>query len=125
MKYYKYTRKIIYEFRLLGNNVSHDYDATYNKVLIAGGGIGDSTLFLAEQLNHTNAEVSKPSYCIIFFLLSILISPSTGHLLIFKLQIVYLDFSPTSLATAQARAEARNLKNIRWVVKNRHPHSHS
>ena len=31
-------------------------------------------------------------------------------------QIVYLDFSPTSLAIAQARAEARNLNNIRWVV---------
>ena len=28
------------------------------KVLIAGGGIGDSTLFLAEQLNHTEAEVN-------------------------------------------------------------------
>ena len=27
------------------------------KVLVAGGGIGDSTLFLAEQLNHTNAQV--------------------------------------------------------------------
>ena len=54
-----------HKFRLLGNSVSHDCIATYNKVLVAGGGIGDSTLFLAEQLNHTNAEVSKPSYCIV------------------------------------------------------------
>ena len=30
----------------------------FRKVLIAGGGIGDSTLFLAEQLNHTEAEVN-------------------------------------------------------------------
>ena len=34
-------------------------------------------------------------------------------------QIVYLDFSPTSLATAQSRAEARNLKNILWVILNK------
>ena len=33
-------------------------------------------------------------------------------------QIVYLDFSPTSLAKAQSRAEARNLKNILWVILN-------
>ena len=51
------------------------------------------------------------------FFLSEIVHPSTGHLLIFKSQIVYLDFSPTSLATAKARAEARNLKNIRWVVQ--------
>ena len=35
------------------------------------------------------------------------------------MQIVYLDFSPTSLATAQSRAEARNLKNILWVILNK------
>ena len=34
-------------------------------------------------------------------------------------QIVYLDFSPTSLAKAQSRAEARNLKNILWVILNK------
>ena len=39
------------------------FDKTYccyilRKVLFAGGGIGDSTLFLAEQLNHTDAEVN-------------------------------------------------------------------
>ena len=70
--------KIIYEFRLLGNNDTHDYVATYNKVLIVGGGIGDSTLFLAEQLNHTNAEVSTPSYCLtsLYHLFLILDCPS-------------------------------------------------
>ena len=36
-----------------------------NKVLVAGGGIGDSTLFLAEQLNHTNAEVAKSKYLMV------------------------------------------------------------
>ena len=47
------------------------------RVLIAGGGIGDTTMFLAEQLNHTDAE------------------------------IVYLDFSPASLKIAQERAAIR------------------
>ena len=47
------------------------------RVLIAGGGIGDTTMFLAEQLNYTNA------------------------------QIVYLDFSPASMKIAQERAEIR------------------
>ena len=47
------------------------------RVLVAGGGVGSSTMFLAEQLNHTNAE------------------------------IVYLDLSPASMAIAQQRAEIR------------------
>ena len=47
------------------------------KVLIAGGGIGDSTVFLAEQLNHTNAK------------------------------IVYLDFSPASMTIAKSRSRLR------------------
>jgi len=55
------------------------------RVLIAGGGIGDTTMFLAEQLNHTDAE------------------------------IVYLDFSPASLNIAQERAAIRNLTNIRFI----------
>ena len=45
------------------NMLQHIYMC--NKVLVAGGGIGDSTLFLAEQLNHTNAEVSKSKYLMV------------------------------------------------------------
>jgi SAM-dependent methyltransferase len=55
------------------------------RVLVAGGGTGDATVFLAEQLRHTNAE------------------------------IVHLDLSSASIAIAGQRAEARGLKNIRWV----------
>jgi len=55
------------------------------RVLIAGGGIGDTTMFLAEQLNHTNAD------------------------------IVYLDFSHASMKIAKGRAELRNLKNIIFI----------
>lgn len=55
------------------------------RVLIAGGGTGDSTVFLAEQLKDTDAE------------------------------IVYLDFSKNSMAIAQARAKNRGLTNIKWI----------
>lgn len=55
------------------------------RVLVAGGGTGDASTFLALQLQNTDAE------------------------------IVYLDFSPTSLEIAKKRAEIRGLKNIRWV----------
>lgn len=55
------------------------------RVLVAGGGTGDSAIFLAEQLKDTNAEV------------------------------VYLDFSKTTMAIAQKRAEYRGLTNIKWV----------
>jgi ubiquinone/menaquinone biosynthesis C-methylase UbiE len=55
------------------------------RVLIAGGGTGDSTVYLAEQLKDTDAEV------------------------------VYLDFSKNSMAIAQKRAEYRGLKNITWI----------
>jgi SAM-dependent methyltransferase len=55
------------------------------RVLVAGGGTGDATVFLAEQLRRTDAE------------------------------IVHLDFSRMSLAIARRRAEARGLANIRWV----------
>jgi ubiquinone/menaquinone biosynthesis C-methylase UbiE len=55
------------------------------RVLIAGGGTGDSTIFLADQLKSTNAE------------------------------IVYLDFSKASMEVAQKRAAARGLKNIKWI----------
>ena len=52
---------------------------------MAGGGTGDSTIYLAEQLRGFPAEV------------------------------VYLDFSRASLAVARARAERRGLTNIHWV----------
>jgi 2-polyprenyl-3-methyl-5-hydroxy-6-metoxy-1,4-benzoquinol methylase len=54
------------------------------RVLIAGGGTGDSTIYLAEQLHERNAEV------------------------------VYADISRASMRIAQQRAEIRNLDNIRW-----------
>ena len=55
------------------------------RVLVAGGGTGDATIFLAEQLRATNAE------------------------------IVHLDLSAASIKLAQERAAIRKLTNIRWV----------
>ena len=55
------------------------------RVLVAGGGTGDGTIYLAEQLKHTNA------------------------------QIIQLDISETSLEIARKRAEIRGLKNIRFL----------
>lgn len=55
------------------------------RVLVAGGGTGDASTFLALQLRNTNAEV------------------------------VYLDFSQKSMEIAKKRAECWGLKNIRWV----------
>lgn len=55
------------------------------RVLVAGGGTGDATVFLAEQLRATKAEV------------------------------VHLDFSRTSLELARRRVEARGLSNVRFV----------
>ena len=56
------------------------------RCLIAGGGTGDSTIYLAEQLkDKKNAE------------------------------IIYLDFSKPSMEVAQKRAEVRGLKNIKWI----------
>ena len=52
---------------------------------MAGGGTGATTMVMAEQLNHTTSE------------------------------IVYLDFSTSSMKVAQARAKARELKNIVWI----------
>ena len=56
------------------------------RVLVAGGGTGDATIYLAEQLRETDAEV------------------------------VYLDLSSASLAVAKARAEIRGLENITWLT---------
>ena len=55
------------------------------RALVAGGGTGDGTIFLAEQLRQTDAEV------------------------------VHLDISSASIAIAQKRAEIRGLGNIHWV----------
>jgi ubiquinone/menaquinone biosynthesis C-methylase UbiE len=56
-----------------------------SRILVAGGGTGDATIFLAEQLRDSGSE------------------------------IVYLDFSLNSLAIARKRAEVRELRNIEWV----------
>lgn len=55
------------------------------RALVAGGGTGDATIFLAEQLRATNAH------------------------------IVHLDMSSASIAIARARANIRGLTNITWV----------
>lgn len=55
------------------------------RALVAGGGTGDATIFLAEQLRDTNAE------------------------------IVHLDMSHASILLAQQRAKIRGLSNITWV----------
>ena len=55
------------------------------RALVAGGGTGDGTIFLAEQLKHTNA------------------------------QIVHLDMSGASLAIARERAALRKLGNITFI----------
>ena len=54
------------------------------RALVAGGGTGDATIFLAEQLRGTNAE------------------------------IVHLDMSHASILLAQERAKIRGLTNITW-----------
>ena len=54
-------------------------------ILVAGGGTGDSTVYLADQLKDTDAE------------------------------IIYLDFSKNSMKVAQERAKNRGLKNIKWI----------
>lgn len=55
------------------------------RALVAGGGTGDSTLYLAEQLRHLPGEV------------------------------VHLDLSEAAMEIARQRAEVRKLGNIRWL----------
>jgi ubiquinone/menaquinone biosynthesis C-methylase UbiE len=55
------------------------------RVLVAGGGTGDSTIYLAEQLLKRNAEV------------------------------VYLDISEAAMEIAKQRAAIRKLGNISWL----------
>lgn len=56
------------------------------RCLVAGGGTGDSAIFLAEQLRDFDAEV------------------------------VYVDLSEASRQVAEQRARVRGLANIRWVT---------
>jgi SAM-dependent methyltransferase len=56
------------------------------RVLVAGGGTGDQTIFLAEQLRFNR-----------------------------RAEIVHLDFSANSNAIAQRRAAVRKLTNITWL----------
>jgi len=55
------------------------------RALVAGAGTGDGTIYLAEQLRATDAE------------------------------IVHVDISARSNDIARARAELRELRNIRWI----------
>ena len=55
------------------------------RVLVAGGGTGDATVYLAHQLRDTDAS------------------------------IVYVDLSRASMRIAQQRAAVRGLENIRWI----------
>jgi len=55
------------------------------RALVAGGGTGDGTIYLAEQLRSTDAEV------------------------------VHVDLSEASIEIAKRRAEIRGLSNIRWL----------
>jgi SAM-dependent methyltransferase len=57
----------------------------YFRVLIAGGGTGDATVHLAEQIRGSDAE------------------------------IIYIDISSTSMEIAKQRAEVRGLNNITWL----------
>lgn len=58
------------------------------KALVAGGGTGDATIFLAEQLRAIGAEDAR---------------------------VVHLDMSAASVAIARERAAIRGLANIDWV----------
>ena len=55
------------------------------RFMVAGGGTGGVTVYVSEQLRHTNAE------------------------------IVYLDFSSASMKIAQRRARIRKLENMVWI----------
>jgi 2-polyprenyl-3-methyl-5-hydroxy-6-metoxy-1,4-benzoquinol methylase len=70
--------------------LSHRYyegklDINNLKILVAGGGTGDSAIYFAEQLRETNSEV------------------------------IYIDLSQASMNIAKKRADIRKLKNIRWI----------
>lgn len=56
------------------------------RILVAGGGTGDSAIFLAEQLRGINAK------------------------------IIYIDLSQSSMEIAKLRAKQRGLDNIEWHI---------
>jgi SAM-dependent methyltransferase len=62
------------------------------RALIAGGGTGDATIMLAQQLTDAVRESGSPG------------------------EVVYLDLSTTTRAVAEARAQARRLTNVRFVT---------
>ena len=61
------------------------FDSSNFRTLMAGGGTGTMALYMSESLNDTNAE------------------------------IVYIDFSKTSLSISKRRAKYRNIANIIWI----------
>jgi ubiquinone/menaquinone biosynthesis C-methylase UbiE len=62
------------------------------RALIAGGGTGDATIMLAQQLTDAAGEAGAAG------------------------EVVYLDLSTGARAVAEARAKARGLTNIRFVT---------
>lgn len=54
------------------------------RILVAGGGTGDSLIYIAEQLKHSKSEIT------------------------------YIDLSAQALSVAQERAKIRGLNNISW-----------
>ena len=67
-------------------NGRRDFNQNF-RCLVAGGGTGDSVIYLAEQLRETSAE------------------------------IVYLDMSTASRSIAEKRAAVRGLTNITWMTE--------
>lgn len=70
------------------NHICHGGEKDFtrdSRILIAGGGTGDVTIFLAEQMRDTDCE------------------------------IVYLDMTQASMNVARERADIRGLENITWV----------
>ena len=83
------SRLIVTEQESLGKLNHFCYGGRQNfgngfRVLVAGGGTGDQTIFLAEQLREYDANVT------------------------------YIDISLTSLEIARERARVRDLENIEW-----------
>ncbi len=85
-------KRIIATFEGYLSNINHYlYSGKQNfkkgfRVLVAGGGTGDSTIWLAKQL------MDYP-----------------------KSEIVYIDFSKTSMDIAKKRAENHGINNITWI----------
>ncbi len=84
------TNLIVRTFARLDSVSHHCYGGRQDfrrfRVLAAGGGAGDSTIFWGEQLRGRGAS-----------------------------EVVYLDLSSASMSIAQRRAEIRQLDNVHWV----------